>query len=583
MKTKEQQLEAKESKMKREIDYYWSQQSYGELNTISEWDIERAEEELFGGEGKGAVGIDFNRYSDIKVQRAGNGSEGVASLQHFKDLSSLLPAQTHDDYHFLFRNIRKLGWSQPTPVQMNAIPFAVMGRDVMCCAQTGSGKTGAFLIPVFCQMEPGEAIGAQTDPFNGACDPGCLVLAPTRELCSQIYSDMRAFAWNSTFRVAQVYGGVDAKDQLWELARGIDLMVATPGRLIDFIDRKVLTVEFVKYLILDEADRMLDMGFEPQVRRIVNERGMTTIRQTLMFSATFPQDVQKLARDFMRDYIWIAVGMVGGACDSITQELVITDRRDKIDDVTSRLAETTGMTIIFCNSKLKCQELYDALQDTPGGVDTIHGDLNQAQREKALDGFRNGTSRVLTATDVASRGLDIPNVAHVICFDLPNSVDDYVHRIGRTGRIGNRGHSLTYVTRSKWGGINESEDTLKAIANMMRVAKQPIAGWLNEFLTDGTLPEKEKTVWGGQDVRAGESGWTTHTRTEKWGGGGGGGWNDESGGGWSEKKQDSWGGGGGWKKDDNPWGGSPKKEQSAWGAQKKDDGWAQKKDDGWAE
>merc|ERR1719247_3601612 len=172
MKTKEQQLEAKESKMKREIDYYWSQQSYGELNTISEWDIERAEEELFGGEGKGAVGIDFNRYSDIKVQRAGNGSEGVASLQHFKDLSSLLPAQTHDDYHFLFRNIRKLGWGQPTPVQMNAIPFAVMGRDVMCCAQTGSGKTGAFLIPVFCQMEPGEASCARRSTTTCALLPG---------------------------------------------------------------------------------------------------------------------------------------------------------------------------------------------------------------------------------------------------------------------------------------------------------------------------------------------------------------------------------------------------------------------------
>jgi superfamily II DNA/RNA helicase len=295
------------------------------------------------------------------------------------------------------------------------------------------------------------------------------------------------------------------------------------GRFIDYVDRKLLTLENVDFLVLDEADRMLDMGFEPQVRRIVHEREMKKERQTLMFSATFPPDVQLLARDFMTDYVWVAVGMVGGACDSIDQDIILIERKQKLDKLTEMLNEDPeGLTIVFSNSKNKIWDIYQHLNDLNFKVGELHGDLDQNQREKSLRSFRDGYTNILIATDVASRGLDIPNVKRVINYDFPKGIDDYVHRIGRTGRIGNKGKAVTFVSPDGWGGIDADTKAIEALADMLKKTDKVVPDWLQAFQSTGRI-EKESTQWGGHDVRSGEEGWGSKSYKESWSGG----WNDD--------------------------------------------------------
>jgi ATP-dependent RNA helicase DDX3X len=332
----------------------------------------------------------------------------------------------------------------------------------MACAQTGSGKTGGFLFPV---LSASFANGPAPDPVsadNGSYSsysrgrkayPTILVLAPTRELVSQIHDEARKFAYRSWVKPAVVYGGADIGQQLRQIERGCDLLSATPGRLVDLIERGRISLAKVKFLVLDEADRMLDMGFEPQIRRIVQQSDMPGVeaRQTLMFSATFPREIQWLARDFLKEYIFLMVGRVGSTSENITQRIEYVEDRDKqsvlLDLLAAEDPATVGLTLVFTETKRMADMLCDFLYANSHMATSIHGDRTQREREMALATFKSGRTPILVATAVAARGLDIPNVMHVVSYDLPKDVDDYVHRIGRTGRAGNTGTATAFFNR----------------------------------------------------------------------------------------------------------------------------------------
>ncbi|UYV71579.1 DDX3X [Cordylochernes scorpioides] len=279
--------------------------------------------------------------------------------------------------------------------------------------------------------------------------PLALVLSPTRELACQIYDEACKFSYRSRVRPCVVYGGADPVQQMRDLDRGCHLLVATPGRLVDMVERGKISLEMVKFLVLDEADRMLDMGFEPQIRRIVMEDNMPAVsqRQTMMFSATFPKKVQELARNFLENYIFLAVGRVGSTSENITQKVVWVDELDKrpflLDLLNAGKIKTNpsrdALTLTFVETKKGADALEGFLMKEGYPVTSIHGDRSQREREEALWSFRSGRTPIMVATAVAARGLDIPNVKHVINFDLPGDIEEYVHRIGRTGRVGNLG------------------------------------------------------------------------------------------------------------------------------------------------
>ena len=311
--------------------------------------------------------------------------------------------------------------------------------------------------------------------------PEALILAPTRELTSQIYDEAKKFAYRSWVRPCVVYGGADIGQQLRQIDRGCDVLVATPGRLVDLIERARVSLSKVRFLILDEADRMLDMGFEPQIRRIVQGEDMPGVqdRQTLMFSATFPKNIQMLARDFLKEYVFLSVGRVGATSENITQKIEYVEDEDKrsvlLDILTSHPSE--GLTLIFVETKRMADALSDFLMSNNFPATSIHGDRTQRERENALEAFRTGRAPIMVATAVAARGLDIPNVTHVISYDLPTDVDDYVHRIGRTGRAGNVGVATAFFNR---GNKNIARD----LVELLKEAKQEIPSWLESIVRE---------------------------------------------------------------------------------------------------
>nr|POE82736.1 atp-dependent rna helicase ded1 [Quercus suber] len=420
----------------------------------------RVERELFGvpnDPSKQQTGINFEKYDDIPVEASGQGvPEPVTTFTN-------PPLDDH-----LINNIELAGYKVPTPVQKYSIPIVMGGRDLMACAQTGSGKTGGFLFPILSQAfqtGPSAAVPQQSGfARQRKATPTSLILAPTRELVSQIYDEARKFAYRSWVRPCVVYGGADIGSQLRQIERGCDLLVATPGRLVDLIERGRISLANIKYLVLDEADRMLDMGFEPQIRRIVEGEDMprTDNRQTLMFSATFPRDIQMLARDFLREYIFLSVGRVGSTSENITQKVEYVEDADKRSVLLDILhTHGAGLTLIFVETKRMADSLSDYLINQGFPATSIHGDRTQREREKALEMFRTGRCPILVATAVAARGLDIPNVKHVVNYDLPTDIDDYVHRIGRTGRAGNTGISTAFFNRGNRGVVRDLLDLLK--------------------------------------------------------------------------------------------------------------------------
>ena len=394
--------------------------------------------------------------------------------------------------------------------------------------QTGSGKTAGFLFPI---LSASFSEGPRPPPEQNAsyararkAYPTALILAPTRELVSQIHEEARKFAYRSWVRPAVVYGGADMNQQLRLIEKGCDLLSATPGRLVDLIERGRISLANIKYLVLDEADRMLDLGFEPQIRRIVQGEDMPGIeqRQTLMFSATFPRDIQMLARDFLKDYIFLSVGRVGSTSENITQKIEYVednDKRSALLDILSSQGEM-GLTLVFVETKRMADMLSDFLMTHNLPATSIHGDRTQREREMALQTFKTGRTPILVATAVAARGLDITNVTHVINYDLPSDIDDYVHRIGRTGRAGNTGVSTAFFNRG-------NKNIVRDLVELLREANQEIPSWLE------SLAHESSFGGGGYRGRGGRGGRgkTTAGRDYRTGGGGGSGGGGSGGGG----------------------------------------------------
>ncbi|VDD77742.1 unnamed protein product [Mesocestoides corti] len=400
---------------------------------------ERIEKELFH---KVNTGINFDQYDNIPVNVTGPDADSFEPIQTYNDLS--LTSIMRD-------NITCAQYSRPTPVQKYAIPIISAGRDLMACAQTGSGKTAAFLIPILNLMfeqGPGHSITASYETNRRKQFPVGLILAPTRELASQIYDEARKFAYRSKVRPCVVYGGADMRKQLLEVSYGCNILVATPGRLLDVMDRGKIGLNHVRFLVLDEADRMLDMGFEQQIRRIVEQDHMPPCgtRQTLMFSATFPNEIQVLAKDFLNDYVFLTVGRVGSTSANIKQRLLWVEENEKRDVLVDLLTQSApgDRVLIFVETKRGADLLEEYLYQEKFSVASIHGDRNQEDRELALRYFRTGVTPILVATAVAARGLDIPDVKHVINYDLPSDIEEYIHRIGRTGRVGNLGEATSF-------------------------------------------------------------------------------------------------------------------------------------------
>nr|XP_004670179.2 putative ATP-dependent RNA helicase Pl10 [Jaculus jaculus] len=504
---------------------------------------ERLEQELFSGSN---TGINFEKYDDIPVEATGNNCP--PHIESFSDVEM---------GEIIMGNIELTRYTRPTPVQKHAIPIIKEKRDLMACAQTGSGKTAAFLLPILSQIYsdgPGEALRAMKE--NGKYGrrkqyPISLVLAPTRELAVQIYEEARKFSYRSRVRPCVVYGGADIGQQIRDLERGCHLLVATPGRLVDMMERGKIGLDFCKYLVLDEADRMLDMGFEPQIRRIVEQDTMPPkgVRHTMMFSATFPKEIQMLARDFLDEYIFLAVGRVGSTSENITQKVVWVDEADKRSFLLDLLNATgkDSLILVFVETKKGADSLEDFLYHEGYACTSIHGDRSQRDREEALHQFRSGKSPILVATAVAARGLDISNVKHVINFDLPSDIEEYVHRIGRTGRVGNLGLATSFFNERN---INITKDLLDLLVE----AKQEVPSWLENMAFEhhykgsgrGRSKSRFSGGFGARDYRqssgASSSSFSSSRASSSRGGGGGGG---GSGGGGSGGHSSSRGFGGG--------------------------------------
>lgn len=430
------------------------------------------EEKLF--EETISVGINFDKYDDIPVEKTGRDCPEEVDSFAAVNLGKVLKT-----------NIEKAKFSKPTPVQRHAIPIILRGRDLMACAQTGSGKTAAFLFPCIAEMlrQGPPPIPEDMRPREGRWRsfPVALIISPTRELATQTYDQCRKFTMGCGIRAVVVYGGSDIRFQSRELQKGCDIIVATPGRLNDLLERGWVSLCCVRHLILDEADRMLDMGFEPQIRQIVDMSDMPVRedRQTLMFSATFPKEIQQLASDFLNDYIFLTVGRVGSTTENITQKIEMVPERERAEFVEALLRQTPGLTLIFVETRRKADTLEDLLLRHDVSCTSIHSDRSQSEREDALQSFRLGKTRVLVATDIAARGLDIPNVMHVINFDLPRTIDDYVHRIGRTGRAGNSG-----LATSLFGDADAP--LAHTLVDLLRESNQDVPVWLDRQATGGS-------------------------------------------------------------------------------------------------
>ncbi len=334
------------------------------------------------------------------------------------------------------------GYQQPTPIQAEAIPHALQGKDVLGIAQTGTGKTASFVLPMLTRLEKGRARARM---------PRTLILEPTRELAAQVEENFVKYGKNHRLNMALLIGGVSFDEQDRKLERGADVLIATPGRLLDHFERGKLLLTGVEILVIDEADRMLDMGFIPDIERICKLIPFT--RQTLFFSATMPPEITKLTEQFLHAPVRVEVAKAATTAETVTQRLVKSgpkpwDKREVLRNLIRAEEDGLKNAIIFCNRKVEVSELFRSLVKYDFNAGALHGDMDQRARMTMLANFRDGKLKLLVASDVAARGLDIPDVSHVFNFDVPIHAEDYVHRIGRTGRAGRSGKSFTIATRS---------------------------------------------------------------------------------------------------------------------------------------
>ncbi|KAL3625392.1 DEAD-box ATP-dependent RNA helicase 37 [Castilleja foliolosa] len=496
------------------------------------------------------TGINFDAYEDIPVETSGDNVPPPVNTFAEIDLGEGVN-----------KNIRRCKYVKPTPVQRHAIPISLAGRDLMACAQTGSGKTAAFCFPIISGIMKSRSL--QMPPGSRTVFPLALIISPTRELSMQIHEEAKKFAYQTGVRVVVVYGGAPINHQLRELEKGVHILVATPGRLVDLLERAKVSLQRIRYLALDEADRMLDMGFEPQIRKIVEQMDMTPRgeRQTMLFSATFPKEIQRMASDFLSNYIFLAVGRVGSSTELIVQRVEYVHDGDKRSYLMDLLhgqrangAEGKGsreqtlnefeqehftnalfvytpklkhsLTLVFVETKKGADSLEYWLCQNGFPATTIHGDRTQQEREQALRSFKSGNTPILVATDVAARGLDIPYVSHVINFDLPNDINDYVHRIGRTGRAGKSGLATAF--------FNENNISIaSSLADLMKEANQEVPDWLTLFARKasygGGKSRRGGGRFGGRDFRNDSS----FSRGGGYGGGSGNGGGGYGGGGYT--------------------------------------------------
>jgi len=390
------------------------------------------------------------------------------------------PIQTWEEMKLdpaLLENIKKANFLQPVAMQKYVIPAALQDRDLIMTAQTGSGKTASFLFPLITK------IAALRSPprRESTTFPRALILGPTRELVQQIYAEARLFCKGTGVKPSVIFGGASTYEQARELRSGqpADILIATPGRMTDFLERKNVGVSDVKFLVLDEADRMLDMGFEPDIRAIVCEWDMPSQRQTMMYSATFPKEIQHMSHRYLKDNLFMTFGRVGAAT-SLVQQSVVEVKNDEerdsklISTVKQHLETKDGNILIFFERKTTVEDYYWKLRDHGIKSVTIHGDKSQEARNTALHAFASGKSRVLLATAVASRGLDLKNIEHVINYEMPRDMDDYVHRIGRTGRAGKKGVSTIFVAQ------NEHPIAMKKLISILLESNQEVPAFLED-------------------------------------------------------------------------------------------------------
>jgi len=378
---------------------------------------------------------------------------------HFADLHLLAP---------LLRAVQDEGYARPTPIQAQAIPHVLDGRDLLGCAQTGTGKTAAFALPILQRLlltPPPPPLSAPESAHGNGPRRGLhgqvrpirvLVLTPTRELCAQVCEAFTSYGRHSGIRNTAIFGGVGQGSQVAALRHGVDVVVATPGRLLDLHGQGMVRLGSVEILVLDESDRMLDMGFIPDIRRIVGF--LPGQRQNLLFSATMPPDIRELANRILRDPVNVAVTPVASTVDTVAQHVFFVERENKKRLLEQLLADpAVTRVLVFSRTKHGANRLADQLTRSRIPADAIHGNKSQGARERALADFKSGRARVLVATDVAARGIDIDDVSHVVNFDLPDSPEMYVHRIGRTARAGASGTAWSLVGLAERAQLHDIE------------------------------------------------------------------------------------------------------------------------------
>jgi DEAD box ATP-dependent RNA helicase len=412
-----------------------------------------------------SAGINFERYDKILINITGKNPP--KPINNFD-------AKITDQC--LLNAVKKSGFSKPTPVQKYSIPIIMEKRNLMACAQTGSGKTLAFILPIFQTL----LIEKFPDNYGQRTQtPIALIISPTRELATQIYKEAFKFSLNLPIKCRLVYGQTSLRHEIAELSKGTHVLVATPGRLLDFVGRGIISFKSLRYLILDEADRLIDQGFVPRIREMIVHPSMPNKenRITLMYSATFPDEVQRCANEFLaEDYLFLAVGKVGSANTDVTQTLLKVEKfakRKKLLEILGS-SETKDRTMIFVETKKTADFLASFLSQSSYKATSIHGGRYQAQREEALRDLKSGKYPILVATSVASRGLDIKDVCHVINYDLPKELDDYIHRIGRTGRVGNIGKATSFYDPQ------QDRPLSSYLVKILNDASQIVPDWLKE-------------------------------------------------------------------------------------------------------